>query len=210
LNRAGGILVGGIRKPQQTRSVETRKRIVEAGFRLLSEQGYYHITTADIAKAAGVSTGIFYRYFNNKLDIVNEIMMGISEEKILPLIHQLKGMVLNQDNLVVFLYRIIDEVCRFHEELGTLHDDMNVLFRDPKVIAVCGPWIENEIIKHIEQILVDSEFSITHATEKVHLAYQLIESYCHNKVLRDDAHLNFEVLREEVVRTLVFLIMGGM
>lgn len=197
-----------VKKPQQNRSIQTRRRIIEAGFQLLSERGYYHITTADIAKAAGVSTGILYRYFNNKLDIVNEIMIEISGEKVVPLIYELKGTVLSKDNLVSFLNKIIDEITHLHEEMGSLHDDMKVLLRDPRVNTNCEPWTEQQIIGQIEQILNESKFPLPNIKEKVHLAYQLIESYCHNKVLGDDHHVDYGILKEEVVRTLVFVMLG--
>ena len=48
------------REPQQKRSIEKKNRIIEIGFRLMCEKGYQNTTTADIAKAAGDSTGIIY------------------------------------------------------------------------------------------------------------------------------------------------------
>ena len=36
----------------------------------MTEKGYHHTTTDDIAAAAGVSTGIIYRYFKDKHDIL--------------------------------------------------------------------------------------------------------------------------------------------
>lgn len=57
------------REPQQKRSIEKKNRIIETGFRLMCENGYQKTTTADIAKAAGVSTGIIYSYFKDKRDI---------------------------------------------------------------------------------------------------------------------------------------------
>ena len=52
--------------PQQPRSIEKRNKIIEAGFRLFSEKGYYNTNTAEIANQSGVSTGILYRYFTDK------------------------------------------------------------------------------------------------------------------------------------------------
>ena len=58
-----------IRQPKQSRSVETKNRIITAGYQLFSEVGYYGTNTAEIAKKAGVSTGIVYGYFKDKKDI---------------------------------------------------------------------------------------------------------------------------------------------
>ena len=47
-----------IREPSQKRSIETKRKIIEAGYNLFAKYGYYKINTAQIAKEAGVSTGI--------------------------------------------------------------------------------------------------------------------------------------------------------
>ena len=49
--------------------VEKRNKIIEKGFELMCEKGFYNISTPDIAEAAEVSTGIIYQYFNDKKDI---------------------------------------------------------------------------------------------------------------------------------------------
>ena len=59
-----------VRKPQQERSIEKKNKIIEAGYQLFSEVGYYGTNTAEIAKRAGVSTGIVYGYFQDKRDIL--------------------------------------------------------------------------------------------------------------------------------------------
>ena len=44
---------------------------LHTGHILFCEKGYYRTNTAEIAKAAGVSTGIVYSYFHDKKDILN-------------------------------------------------------------------------------------------------------------------------------------------
>jgi AcrR family transcriptional regulator len=47
----------------------TRAQLLEAGHKVFVERGYYATRVADIVKAAGVSHGVFYRYFDNKTDL---------------------------------------------------------------------------------------------------------------------------------------------
>ena len=61
-----------IREPIQKRSIETKEKIIEAGFELICNDGYYKTNTSKIAKKAGVSTGIVYQYFKDKYDILIE------------------------------------------------------------------------------------------------------------------------------------------
>ena len=60
-------------KIRQIRAVETRKRIVAAAKKLITENGFENVSIEDIAKEAGVSTGSFYTYFKRKEDIVEEL-----------------------------------------------------------------------------------------------------------------------------------------
>ena len=46
------------RIPTQKRSIEKRNKMIEKGFKLMCEKGYYNTSTPDIAESAGVSTGI--------------------------------------------------------------------------------------------------------------------------------------------------------
>lgn len=49
---------------------ERRGQIVRAAVKLFSEEGYYTTTIQQIAKEAGVSTGLIYQYFRDKDDVL--------------------------------------------------------------------------------------------------------------------------------------------
>ena len=55
-----------VRIPQQKRSAQKKQAIIQAGYTLFCQQGYYQTNTAQIARAAGVSVGIVYSYFHDK------------------------------------------------------------------------------------------------------------------------------------------------
>jgi AcrR family transcriptional regulator len=48
------------------RARQTRAGLIEAGHHVFAELGYYATRVADIIAEAGVSRGVFYRYFDNK------------------------------------------------------------------------------------------------------------------------------------------------
>ncbi len=52
--------------------LKKKDKIVAKGFELMCENGYFNTSTNDIAKYAGVSTGIIYQYFNDKKEIFIE------------------------------------------------------------------------------------------------------------------------------------------
>lgn len=60
--------------PKQVRSQHKKHALFESGQRLFSEKGYDHTTSKDIASHAGVSIGTFYRYFEDKRQLLLEII----------------------------------------------------------------------------------------------------------------------------------------
>lgn len=71
------------RVPQQARSIEKRKRLVDAALALFEEKGFQGTNAKEIAKAAGVSVGTFYAYFTDKkailLDVIGEHLADVDE-----------------------------------------------------------------------------------------------------------------------------------
>lgn len=63
-----------IRQPRQTRSIETKEKILKTALKLFCENGFYKTTTNEIAKQASVPIGSLYSYFKNKDMILLEIL----------------------------------------------------------------------------------------------------------------------------------------
>ena len=59
-----------IKQDKENKGFEKKEKIINAGFDLICQKGYYNTNTAEIAKSAGVSTGIIYQYFKDKHDIL--------------------------------------------------------------------------------------------------------------------------------------------
>ena len=47
-------------------ALQTRAELIAAGHRVFVERGYYATRVVDVVQAAGVSHGVFYRYFDSK------------------------------------------------------------------------------------------------------------------------------------------------
>lgn len=61
------------KQPRQSRSRATVEAIIEAGARILSDEGWAGFTTNRVAELAGVSIGSLYQYFPDKLSLVDAI-----------------------------------------------------------------------------------------------------------------------------------------
>ena len=70
--------------PKQKRAMDTRKRILQAGLKLFTEDGYHQTSSKKIAAQAGVATGTFYNHFEDKkallLELHNEHVASVHSE----------------------------------------------------------------------------------------------------------------------------------
>ena len=77
-------IVSTIKDMKQTKgsgkSHETRERIVLAALGLFETKGYDEATMRDIAKEAGVSLGLTYRYFARKEELVLALYEQLAQQ----------------------------------------------------------------------------------------------------------------------------------
>lgn len=59
---------------------EAKKKIISAGYEMMSQKGYCATTLDDIAGQVGVSKTTLYLYFSNKEDLVIEIIRSVHTE----------------------------------------------------------------------------------------------------------------------------------
>lgn len=59
---------------------QLRAEIIQAAFAEFSARGYHQTGIADIAKRLGIGHGTFYRYFENKRDILEHVIDEVSRQ----------------------------------------------------------------------------------------------------------------------------------
>ena len=126
-----------IRKPVQSRSINTKEKILETALELFCKKGYYNTTTNEIAQKAQVSIGSLYSYFEDKDTIFFEIL-----EKYNAKFDMAKSDVWRHPELLrsdprAWLRALIDSLIRVHEETRELNRELNVLsYYNPKVAGI--------------------------------------------------------------------------
>ena len=60
-------------------SNEKRERFLQAALKLFAANGLQNTSTAEIAKAAGTAAGTLFLYFPTKQDLINELVLWISQ-----------------------------------------------------------------------------------------------------------------------------------
>ena len=66
--------MGENKEPVQARSIQTKENLLKAALAMYARKGYHKTTVDEIAAEAGLSTGIAYRYFKNKKDILLSVI----------------------------------------------------------------------------------------------------------------------------------------
>ena len=68
------------KRPQQQRAKMIVESILQGTQKCISEYGVLHVTTPKISEKSGVSVGSIYQYFENKEQIVAELLLRKSED----------------------------------------------------------------------------------------------------------------------------------
>lgn len=77
------------RPPQQARSRETRRRVLDAAIACFEQHGFEETTTAMIARRAGVAVGSVYNYFVDKRALILELLEETDRERADPVVARL-------------------------------------------------------------------------------------------------------------------------
>ena len=126
--------VNDIREPVQKRSIEKKNKIIEAGFDLICQKGYYNTNTAEIAKAAGVSTGIVYQYFRDKHDILVEGIKIYAKDIFYPMLN-IASDEFNKNDIDKILRKMINNFIKKHKLSQAAHEEITAMTHSDKKIG---------------------------------------------------------------------------
>jgi len=100
-------------------------KILDAATKVFAEKGYQYATIADIAREAGISTGLTYSYFENKLDVLFSIILRFLQkmnqvnreklkqtdsplEKLYVILHNFENLFMKNER-ALYLVRVLNE-----------------------------------------------------------------------------------------------------
>lgn len=193
-----------VREPRQERSIEKKNKIIQAGYELFSEVGYYGTNTAEIAKRAGVSTGIVYGYFQDKRDILIcalEIYITRVFEPLLKLFDKLSAPI----DYNVLIPNVIDLIIKTHKKHAKMHETLHSLASSDEAVSAQFIALEDSITLKIAEKLDGLGEKIENAMEKIHLSMDIIQSFAHEYIFDKHEYIDYFVMKDMVVNTLVNL-----
>lgn len=193
-----------VRQPQQERSIEKKNKIIQAGYELFSEVGYHGTTTVDIAKRAGVSTGIVYGYFADKRDIMICVLQIYIDSVCDPVISIVRDAE-KPLNIALVAEKIVNKTIEMHEQNAKLHNTLHSLAATDEAVNAQFISLEDRITESLSEQLSVGGISVENISEKVHLAMNLVQSFSHEYVFDKHPYIDYDAMRGIVCRTLVGL-----
>ena len=195
------IMKDNVREPQQERSIEKKNRIINAGYTLFSEVGYYGTNTAEIAKKAGVSTGIVYGYFSDKRDILISVLNIYINKTVEPLL-KLIDTISSPLSIKVFVEKVLDEVIKTHKNNRKMHEALHSLASSDEAVNAEFIALEDQITIKFSEKLISLGFKVNNIVEKTHFAMNIIQSFSHEYVFDKHEYIDYFVMRKIVIETL--------
>ena len=194
-----------IREPVQKRSIEKKEKIIESGFELICEKGYYNTNTAEIAKKAGVSTGIVYQYFKDKHDILIEALKKYADNIFYPMLN-IPARNFDKNNLDEIIRRMIDSFVQNHKLSKSAHEEIMAMAHLDDDVAFYFHKREMEMTEKIYDLLIKNGFESKDLMEKSHICIGLIDNLCHEIVYHKHTNMNYDIMIDLVIQTIINLL----
>jgi len=143
-----------IRKPVQNRSIEKKDRIIQVAYELLNEEGYNAVSIRKIAKAAGVSIGTIYSYFQDKRDIYIATAALYGNQMYADFSSVIKKRKFSTENIEDIVYTIIIKFKEIIQSHYNFHLDSVVLSLTDEKIREALNEQEHKIANSISALFV--------------------------------------------------------
>lgn len=190
-----------VRKPVQTRSIETKNKIINSSLELFSTVGYYKTNTAQIAKNANVSTGIVYGYFKDKRDILLSVLEIYIDKVSKPILDIIKDST-NPLDIDYLVEKTFEGVIKIHKENAPLHQVLHSMTTNDEIVNQKFIELEDNLTKEIFTTLKTLGINNDNLAEKIHLAMNLIQSFSHEYIYDNHSYLNYDSMKKIVLSTI--------
>ena len=194
-------MLENIREPKQQRAIEKKEKLIEVGFNLICEKGYHNINTAEIAKTAGVSTGIVYQYFNDKYDILIEGLKKYGDDIFFPMLKN-GDIKFEKKDFDKMLNNMIKHYISNHKVSNVAHEEIMSMVHSDKNVAEYYYKRELDMTNSIKEILINNGFNEDNLYEKVHIMIGLIDNLCHEVTYHKHSNMDYNIMTNLVIDTI--------
>ena len=190
-----------IREPKQQRAIKKKEKIIEAGFDLICQNGYYNTNTSQIAKKAGVSTGIIYQYFKDKYDIFMVALEKYGDDIFFPML-KIKNNKFNINDFEHIMRDMIKHYIKNHKVSKIAHEEIMAMVHSDKRVAEYYYKRELDMTDSIKNLLIQNNFKDDNLYEKVHIMIGMIDNLCHEIIYHQHPNMNYDIMTDIVIKNI--------
>jgi AcrR family transcriptional regulator len=126
----------------ERRKLQLREEIIDAAIEVFAESGYHEAGVADIAKRVGIGHSTFYRHFDNKRAILDEVINTVIERSAAALAAE------NAPQAADTLDDYRDQVARIAAALAEITGDRNLV----RLILIEAASIDTDLRERVDAL----------------------------------------------------------
>jgi AcrR family transcriptional regulator len=173
--------------PKQKRAEEKKSRILDAALALFSEKGFHGTNTKEIAAAASVATGTFYRYFKDKKAVFMAVWVRMEtkmRERIFGFGRRLAG---EGRDPVELLETFIGYSIEAHRAHRGFHREVLMLQLLDRDAAAYNRERERRVMAELESFLegLRGMLRVTDLEAAAELVYLAVEETAHRAIIHE-------------------------
>jgi AcrR family transcriptional regulator len=196
------------REPIQKRSIEKKEKIIKAGLELFSKKGYHHTNTAEIAKCAGVSTGIVYSYFADKKDIFMAALVLYSNKIFMPIktfLNNIKN--LNDIKIEGVINKVIELSINLHFMSKNSHEEMIAMSHLDDKINEYFFEFKDKLVCELMITVKNLGLNPPNLYEKMHIIVNIVEELSHDLTYHSYILLKKNIIIEETIKIIKVMLL---
>ena len=191
--------------PKKVNKEEKRREIAIACFDLIHDIGMKNITVAQVAKVAGIGKGTVYEYFENKEDIIFEIINMHIEKQHSEVVKKVTKLETAREKVELFFDLILNETAENMKRFNGYKEFLSIVLSEENFTMKQFNCNKDEFFRdELRKIFIDGVAKGELKKESVDLADGIL-TYQKGLALRKMSQNNFDYKRDfEIFMNTIF------
>jgi len=190
-----------IKEPVQQRSIEKKLKLIESAKKVFNDKGYHNTHIKNITDEAGISTGLFYKYFKDKNDIYIEVIKLLIKKE-MQVVLDFNNRIIQEDNKKQVIRRYIENRIEIITH-KIIMEELHVLIKENKAIEGFIDNVKKDYLNVIKDILFKIWACETETT--IHIGAMLIWRTVYSNII-EIVDINNVDLKNEYIDNLTDLL----
>ena len=188
-----------------------RAQLTRAAYKVVGEKGYSDFTIKDIAREAGLSTGLVHYYFKNKEELLFKLLKGMNDNLKHDLNKALTVLDDPQEKLLAFCNEAFDLVHKEKAYFSVLVDFLAQINRNKRIhqaIVKLFQSYRDEIVAILKEGVAKGVFAVADAQLTSVIIISLIQGNIFQHLIDPEA-FDYSVYMEKTKEQIFSLVMKG-